>query len=100
MSESSEKVLTVITPEAFLYAVGESVEVSMEQHMGVKALIFAYILPFILIITILLVLLEIGTSELCAGLASLGSLVVYYIVLWVFRGRMAREITFCIQKLD
>ena len=80
MSEAVKKVVEVRTPGNENYAVGEEV----------------------LVVAVLLVvcvsLSYTGIHELYIGLAGLGSLAVYYLVLYLLRDRMASDYTFCIRK--
>jgi len=52
MGESREKLLVVETPEAPFFEEGEAVEVHTDQVMGLKAVFFAYMLPFLLVLTV------------------------------------------------
>ncbi len=99
MSETEEKVVSIFTPEAPMYQVGEQVVVSVSRSMGLKAIFWAYILPFLVLLASLLILLESGFPEATSGLISLGALVVYYVVLWLMRSRIEREINFNIRKI-
>ncbi len=100
MSESQDKLISVATPSAPQYHVGEEVEVSVQQQMGIKAVMIAYVFPFLLVMAVLLGLLESGVNELSAGLSALGLLALYYIVLVLFRRRIAKDIVFEIHKLQ
>ncbi len=100
MSESTEKLVTVCTPYAAAYREGEEVFVSIRQSMGMKAVFYVYMLPFLLVLGALIALIEgAGVREEAAGLAALGVLAVYYGVLWLFRRRIEREISFEIEKI-
>ena len=100
MSESTEKLVTVCAPYAAAYREGEEVFVSIRQSMGMKAVFYVYMLPFLLVLGALIALIEgAGVREEAAGLAALGVLAVYYGVLWLFRRRIEREISFEIEKI-
>ena len=99
MSETEEKVVSIFTHDAPAYRVGEQVVVSVTRNMGLRAVFLAYVVPFLVLLVSLLVLLEAGLSEAAAGLISLGVLALYYIVLWLMRRRIEREINFNIRKL-
>ena len=100
MSESQDKLISVATVDAPYYQIGEEVEVSVQQQMGIKAVMIAYVFPFLLVMAVLLGLLEGGVNELSAGLSALGLLVLYYIGLILFRRRIAKDIVFEIHKLQ
>ena len=100
MSESQDKLISVVTAAAPHYQIGEEVEVSVQQQMGIKAVMIAYVFPFLLVMAVLLGLLESGVGELTAGLTALGLLAVYYLGLVLFRHRIAKDIVFEIHKLQ
>ena len=54
MSEQAEKLVTVYTEMPEQYEVGQEVTVQMEQVMGIKAVIYAYVVPFFIILAVLL----------------------------------------------
>ena len=99
MSETEEKVVSIFTHDAPAYREGEQVVVSVTRNMGLRAVFLAYVVPFLVLLVSLLILLEAGLSEAAAGLISLGVLALYYIVLWLMRRRIEREINFNIRKL-
>lgn len=99
MGESVDKIVSVAVELPQMYEVGEQVSVSVEKAMGVKAVIYAYVFPFLLLLSALLILLECGVGEVVAGLASLGFIVLYYIGLYIFRRRIEREIIFKLHKI-
>ena len=99
MEESREKRMIVGTPEASFFEPGETVEVFTERSMGIKAVFFAYVFPFLFIFSLLLVLLQNGASEPVAGLGALLSGGCYYIVLYLLRHKIEKEIIFKVRKL-
>lgn len=99
MSESQDKMVTVFIDEAEAYAPGEQVMVSVERAMGIKAVMYAYVFPFLLLLVALLTLLELGATEAVAGLTSLGLIGVYYLGLYLMRGRIEREIIFKLRRI-
>lgn len=99
MSESENKLVTVVTGRAAAYRVGEEVMVSVKRNLGVRAVVYAYVFPFFVMLGVLLVLLECGAGETVSGLAAIGGAGVYYLVLWFLRSRLEREITFNLRKL-
>ena len=98
MGESEDKTLAIPSAQASCFEKGETVEVVTEQAMGIKAVVWAYVLPFLSVMTALLVLLQAGAGELVSGLTSLGILALYYCVLYLLRPRLEKEITFKVRK--
>lgn len=94
MDESKEKIITVFTPDAALFKMGERVEVLMKQAMGYKAIAIVYIVPVVLVLIALIATVQLGLSEIVAGLASLGFLAIYYFIIYLLRDKISREIRF------
>lgn len=99
VGESGERIVSVMSEVPGIYQVGEEVEVSTSKVMGVKAVMYAYVFPFFVMLVILLALLELGASESAAGLSALGGVILYYIVLYFFRNKLERTIIFKIHKI-
>ncbi|MCD8073115.1 MAG: SoxR reducing system RseC family protein [Alistipes sp.] len=100
MSESTEKVISVVSDHPSFFRVGEQVRVSVATGMGVKAVVLAYVLPFLVLLFSLIGLLSAGLPEPTAGLLSLGAVALYYICLYFFRTHIERELIFKIDKID
>ena len=109
-AESAEKEMTVqlVYPQLLptgkgensalqTYAVGDSVEVMVQQKMGWKAVLLAYMLPFI-VMMIVMVILNDFVKEAIAGTIALCSLGLYFIVLGLFRERIQKEFSFTARK--
>ena len=82
------------------YRVGGRVQVEMNEVLGLRAAAIVYLFPFVIILTVLMLLLEIGQSELVAGVASLVVGGVYFMVLSLFRKKFSRKIVFTAYPLD
>lgn len=95
-----EKLISVVTDAASEFSEGDAVEVSITRTMGLKAVVWAYILPFIFIFTLLLILLQTGCGELLSGLVSLGALALYYVLLFLLKNKLAKEINFKVTKTN
>ena len=79
------------------YAVGDSVEVMVQQKMGWKAVLLAYILPFIVMMTVVVILNDF-VKEAIAGTIALCSMGLYFIVLGLFKDKLQREFSFTARK--
>jgi sigma-E factor negative regulatory protein RseC len=97
VANMADKIVEVHSSEAGGLRVGAPVTVTMKQAMGTKAVLFAYFLPFILVIACLIALISATGNELLSGLVSLAVLVPYYIALYLLRHRMGRTFYFEIQ---
>jgi len=94
MDESKEKIITVFTPDAHLFKMGEKVEVLMKQAMGYKAIGIVYVVPIVVIMVALVLMVQLGIPEMIAGLGSLAFLALYYLVIYLLRDKISREIRF------
>ena len=79
---------------------GEEVRVLLRQSLGFKALFFGYVLPFILLLFALFTLSAIFNNEVVVGLASLGTLVPYYMIIYHRKDHFKKSFTFELQKIS
>lgn len=75
-------------PPGKYFAVGDRVTVSASAAAGWLAVFFAYILPLLLFLAILLSAVLLRTDETFAALSALAVLPPYYGVLWLCRKRI------------
>ncbi len=99
VDEGDKRFVTVWEPNAQYFVVGEEVMIGVSEVMGMKAAVYAYIIPFFILIGGLLLTTRLGWGEVAAGLSSLGVMCLYYVVLWLFRRRIEKEIVFKIRKI-
>ena len=78
---------------------GDEVVVMVQQKMGWKAILLAYMLPFIVMMTVVAIgngLLDI--REEVIGTAALCAMGVYYIVLGFFKDKIQKDFSFTARK--
>ena len=94
------------------YYVGDAVEVMVQQKMGWKAVVLAYLLPFFVMLAVMFIgngLLAMGDGatgllgdeakrEAVLGTISLCAMALYYIVLGLFKDRLQKEFSFTAKK--
>lgn len=100
MGSSKEKIIDVVRKPQDAYALGDKVKVVMEKSLGFKALFFGYIMPFIVMVTVLFIVAGISGSESMGGLASLISLAPYYLVLYLFKDKLKHTFAFSLRKIN
>ena len=98
MGQSEKREITVYTADASDYSVGEQVEVGAKQTLGVVAVLLCYVAPLMVLVASLAAAVAMGVSEGVAALLSLGSTMIYYGVLYLFRNRISKRIIFTINK--
>jgi sigma-E factor negative regulatory protein RseC len=83
VSDSNEKEIEIINNNQS-FQLNESVDIVLEKTLGLKAVFWAYVFPFILIILTLIITINFF-KEWIAGLVSLFILIPYYFVLFVMK---------------
>lgn len=94
VADMKEKIIDVNVPRGKTYVPGDRVMLYMEQSMGNKAAFYAYFLPFLLILAVLLITFELTHNEALSGLLSIGILIPYYYVLYLLKDKMKRSFRF------
>ena len=96
-AESKEKIIDVYCDSVAAYQVGQQVVVSTSGQVAVKALLWAFGVPFVLLMTVLVLVLLLTANEGLAALSALAVLVPYYLVLWLLRNKMREQLAFRIE---
>jgi sigma-E factor negative regulatory protein RseC len=101
LGESQDKTIDIYPLEdSASFTIGEQVEVIMQESMGLKALFWGYITPFIFVLLTLILLVSITGNEKLAGLISLATLFPYYVSLYFFRHSLKKTFSFSIRKIE
>jgi sigma-E factor negative regulatory protein RseC len=98
IADSNEKIVAVRKPNHH-YTIGQEVKVVLKQSLGFKAMFLGYMLPFMVVLTTLLILISLDFSEGLSGLISLFILVPYYFTLYFFRDSISKHFTFDIESI-
>ena len=97
-SESQQKQMNAIMLEPL--KPGDQVEVEVREKLAWKAVLLAYILPFIVMLGIIAILNFVTDwSEAVVGTLSLCGIALYYIGLSVFKHRLQKQFTFTARKI-
>ena len=85
------------------YHVGDTVEVMVQQKMGWKAVVLAYLLPFFVMLAVVAVGSGIGNriseiGEEVIGTVALCAMAMYYLVLGLFKDKLQKEFSFTAKK--
>ena len=91
MSEMQEKIITIATPKNKELSVGQEVKVSIALGQANKAVIFAYVIPSIILISMIFILNGFKIDEGINALISIGSLIPYYLILFLFKDKIKRN---------
>lgn len=96
ISDTEDKIIDVFTDDN--YEIGEAVTVYTKRSVGFKAVWLGYVLPFLLVLSTLILMLSLQYTETVSGLASLFILVPYYIFLYLYKDILKKRFTFKILK--
>jgi len=97
-AEAKDKVVDVMgVRDAGRWHVGDAVVVSTDGSMAGRALLIGFGWPLILMLAVLVSTMAAGCSEGLSAALMLGSLVPYYLGVWLCRDKIAQKITFRIE---
>jgi sigma-E factor negative regulatory protein RseC len=98
MSESRKKIVEVPAVRGKVFSVGQEVEVCLAPKTGLKAVLLSYVIPAMILLILILSLPLIGLGELAGGLLAVAGVALYYLILYLFKGRLAGEYEFYIRN--
>ncbi len=98
LGDSKEKVISVSCSDADAFSVGDQVTVYMQKSMGFKAVWISYVIPLIILLVFLLTLQGFGLNDLWSGLISIFAVALYFLLVFLFRNRVAQGFEFKIAK--
>ena len=94
-SESKEKIVDVLNvQDTASLKVGDPVVVSASGDVAGRALLLGFGLPFLVLVTVLVLVLLLTGREGLAALSGLVALIPYYLVLWLFRDTIRQKLAF------
>ena len=96
-SESKEKVIDVINDKGRECSVGQQVMIGGTTSMGLKAVFWAFCLPFMVLVASLFVCMGLTGDEMFASLVALSMLIPYYIMIYFLRDRFKRTFIFTLE---
>ncbi|HRX11943.1 MAG TPA: SoxR reducing system RseC family protein, partial [Draconibacterium sp.] len=80
------------------YSPGQQVNIVFKETQGFTALFYGYVLPFILVLTTLIIAVSVFDNELTGGLLALAILIPYYISIYFFRHLLKNVFKFEIEE--
>lgn len=100
ISDRRNETIKIELPNPNQFSVGEVVSVEMQQSLGMKAVVIAYLFPFIVLVLGLLVTYGITKHELLSIGVSLGLTAIYYITISKLKDKFAKEFVFTVKKIN
>ena len=97
-AESQQKIIDAVMTEPM--KPGDEVEVVVREHLAWKAVLLAYVMPFVLMVGVIAALDYLtGWGEAVVGTVSLCGIALYFLVLRGFRNRLQRQFSFTARKV-
>ena len=78
---------------------GDQVQVVLKRSMGLKAVWLSYVVPLFILMILILSLSSVNVHELYVGLVSIGAVALYYLVIYLLQGRLAKDFVFYIKDM-
>ena len=97
-SESKEKFVDIRMAATSHWSVGDHVIVAASQQMANQALVYAFGIPLVLLLLVLVVVLQLTGREDWAGLCGILSLIPYYAILYLRRSSLQKRMAFWIEE--
>ena len=85
VSERKQEKLKIDLPNPEIFTVGEVVSIEMKQTLGMKAVVIAYLFPFIVLALGLFVTYALTKQELVSVGVSFGLTAIYYFIIISYR---------------
>lgn len=80
------------------YTPGQQVTVVLRGSLGIKAVLYGYGFPFVIVMMSLVLIISLTGNETLAGFVSLAMLVPYFAGLYLSRNRLKRTFSFEIEE--
>lgn len=93
-TECRKKIVEIPLQTPNKYLPGQQITVSLNETSGWKAVFYAYILPLILVLGVLVLAWQITGNEMLAGIYAFLSVFPYYLLLFLFRKHFQKQIHF------
>lgn len=97
-SESKEKLLSVSRVGHEGISKGDKVVVAVSQKAGFTAVLLSAVLPLAVLVAVLVSVYYATGNEAVAALSSLGSLLPYYLVIYLFRDNIGAKLALSIES--
>lgn len=101
MAADSKEKLVEVADFSGRFHENERVILEGKESMGYKAVVWAFVLPLVILILTLIFTISLWNfSETEAAISAMAALVPYYLILYLLRKKMANSFQFSIKKLE
>jgi sigma-E factor negative regulatory protein RseC len=99
LSEVKEKEIE-IEANPSEYPIGTKVMIKMKFSIGTLAVFLSYILPIFLLIIVVVLFYNITKNDGITGLLGILFLMLYFAILYFFKGKLEKKVKFTIEKIN
>lgn len=100
-AESKEKLIDVYNKDGLDCQVGSQVTISGATSLGMKAVMWAFVFPFVVLLISLFISMSVtGGDEAVSSVVSLCMLIPYYLILFLCRERFRRTFVFVLESIN
>ncbi len=101
LSETKEKIIDIYDKNAGDYIQGQKVLVCGTTSMGMKAVVLAFVMPFLVLFFSLFMTMEITDGdEAVSAIVSICALIPYYIIIYICRNKISRNFSFNLETIN
>ena len=97
-ADSRDKVVVAQNMSGADFSIGETVTVQLQQTLAMKAVVICYLVPFIVLFASFCLMYLVCSAEWVNVLVALSLTALYYIILWFFRKKIEKTVTFVVNK--
>ena len=95
----SQRLISVKTPDASEYSVGDRVVVALlRESMAISSIVWGYVIPLVVLLVALFGSVSFGLTDGASALISIVAVAIYYVGLYLARRVFERKIEFTIYK--
>lgn len=98
--EAKQKEIVIKNKNVDNFQIGEEVLVSIDERQAFKSIFLAYVIPLILMVSVIIGLLNYKNDEILAGICGIIILIPYYFGLFLARDKLKSGFEFKISKKD
>ena len=98
MSESADKLITVPIPDDRIFKIGEEVSLTVSAYQGLKAVVFCYAVPLLLLLAAVISASLSGFDDFYSGICGIFILIPYYLGVFLLKNKISRKFRFEISK--
>ena len=99
IGDSNDHLISIKTADAKTYSLNEDVRILMRTSLGMRAVLYAYVLPFVLLLAMFLTARQFTSSEIIQVLCAFLPVIAYYIILYKIRNKMEKTFQFFLEKM-